>query len=232
MLIRHDDFSYQYVTSWVASTGLPHEQRGTHKLYNPSASTTALRAAGEKFSVNYSFEGASGYVVQEHVDIGGTLVIDMPVGVATKLGPRLVNETLYDGILGLAFKSGNSSKSSLALWILIYPIAHFQNTNVVSQVRPHQAMTLMEYAQAGLDEPVFTVNLRPDNQEGALEFGYIDPSLYSGRLIGSSVNNVIDGSWTVTNVIMMTGNFHIVQDMLFGTSPSLSDFLPSPVHLF
>lgn len=79
-------------------------------MYNVSASQSASRVDGEAFDVNYSFKGASGYVVKEDVDIGGIVVGGMPVGVATNIGPYLVGQTAYDGILGLAFQYGSSSK--------------------------------------------------------------------------------------------------------------------------
>lgn len=100
---------------WVPSTELPDEQKGTHQLYDASASSTAHKAGGQEFDINYSFPGASGYVVQDDVNIGGVIVSGMPVGVATNIGPYLVGQNGYDGILGLAFKYGNSSKFLLYL---------------------------------------------------------------------------------------------------------------------
>lgn len=76
----------------------------------------------------------------------------------------------------------------------------------------------MEYAQSSLDIPVFTANLRPDNQDGTLEFGFIDHSLYSGDLNTVPVNNSTDGSWTVDQVTFAIGNVQITQQMLFGTN--------------
>ena len=98
-----------------------------------------------------------------------------------------------------------------------YLIANSQFAdNIASQVRPDQSKTFMEYAQSSLDIPVFTANLRPDNQDGTLEFGFIDHSLYSGDLSTVSVNNSTDGSWTVDQVTFATGNVQITQQMLFG----------------
>lgn len=109
--LQHSDLAYNYGTRWLPSTELPDEQKGTHKLYDASSSSTAHKVDGQNFNINYSFPGASGYVVTDDVDIGGTIVQGMPVGVATKMGPYLVNQKDYDGILGLAFQGGNSSKS-------------------------------------------------------------------------------------------------------------------------
>ena len=96
---------------WVTSVDLPVELQGTHALYNMSLSSTANNLKDEEFNVNYSFEGASGYVIEETVSFGELSLEDMPVGIATHIGPYLVNQK-YDGLLGLAFKGGNSSKSN------------------------------------------------------------------------------------------------------------------------
>lgn len=83
-------------------------------MYNISLSSTANVAEDEKFGVNYSFEGASGYVVNERVTISDVSLQAMPVGIATHIGPYIVNQE-YDGLLGLGFKYGNSSKLYTAL---------------------------------------------------------------------------------------------------------------------
>lgn len=62
----------------------------------------------DKFQVDYAFPGASGYVVRELVTVGNISPALMPVGVATKIGPFLVDQP-FDGVLGLAFKSMNTS---------------------------------------------------------------------------------------------------------------------------
>jgi hypothetical protein len=67
---------------------------------------------GAEFEINYSIPGASGYVVTEAVNIGGAIVEAMPIGVATHLSTYLTNVAGFDGILGLAFTHGNSSKSA------------------------------------------------------------------------------------------------------------------------
>ena len=54
--------------------------------------------------------GASGYVATDDVNIGGAVVNKMPIGVATKVGPYFTARS-EDGIIGLGFKYGNSSKS-------------------------------------------------------------------------------------------------------------------------
>jgi hypothetical protein len=77
---------------------------------------------GAQFEIDYSIPGASGYVVTEDVEIGGITAEGMSVGVATVISDYLVRQEEFDGILGLAFKYGNSSK-------LIHPLPkHIQPT--------------------------------------------------------------------------------------------------------
>lgn len=86
-------------------------------------------------------------------------------------------------------------------------------------------MTFMEYAQNALDSPVFTVNLRPDNQDGTLEFGFIDKTLFSGSLNTAPIDNTTDGSWTVNEVTMTIGFVQMTQPMLFGMRIAISSLL-------
>ena len=72
----------------------------------------------------------------------------------------------------------------------------------------------MEAAQQYLQQPIFTIGLRPNNQ-GTLNFGYIDNSLYQGSLISAPVN-ASQSSWVVDAVTLSAGSASITQSMLFG----------------
>lgn len=74
----------------------------------------------------------------------------------------------------------------------------------------------MQLIQDRLDLPVFTANLQPNNQDGSLEFGYIDHTLYHGALVSAPINNTTDSSWTVDNVVMVINGIRVVQSMLVG----------------
>lgn len=97
------------LSSWVTGIELPESQQGSHRLYDSTRSPTSTKLAMEWFQVNYSFLGASGYVVRERVTVGNITHDLMPVGVATNIGPYLVDMP-FGGILGLAFKAENSSE--------------------------------------------------------------------------------------------------------------------------
>ncbi|MCJ1468546.1 hypothetical protein MMC07_007175 [Pseudocyphellaria aurata] len=199
---------------WVTGTELPESQRGPHRLYDSSRSTSVEEqgqgAETETFRVDYAFPGASGHVVRERVAVGDMTPAPVPVGVATKIGPFLVDQP-FDGVMGLAFKSMNT-------------------------FRPNQSPTFMELIQDSLDLPVFTINFvagdgKDQQQGGTLEFGRIDHSQYSGELVVVPVNNRTDGSWTVDSVWLSVNGVSVVQDMLVDTGgghfmrvhPSIAD---------
>ncbi|MCJ1265122.1 hypothetical protein MMC22_004997 [Lobaria immixta] len=196
---------------WVTGVELPESQQGSHRLYDSTRSPTSTKLVKEWFQVNYSFLGASGYVVRERVTVGNITHDLMPVGVATNIGPYLVDMP-FGGILGLAFKAENS-------------------------VRPDQSATFMELVQQTLDLPVFTINFFPGerhNQQkkhvGTCEFGRIDHSLYSGELVSVPVNNRTDGSWTIEFVEMTVRRVRVIQSFLVGLfSSKLScSAIPNP----
>ena len=76
----------------------------------------------------------------------------------------------------------------------------------------------MEAAQSLLEQPVFTVGLKP-NAHGTLNFGYVDPSLYTSHLITAPVDNS-QSLWVVDEVTLSAGNATVTQQMIFGTHPS------------
>ena len=74
----------------------------------------------------------------------------------------------------------------------------------------------MEAAQQYLQQPVFTLDLKPDSQ-GTLEFGLVDHSKHKGTLVEAKVNNISDPSWTVDSVTLSAGKkAKVTQQMLFG----------------
>lgn len=88
----------------------------------------------------------------------------------------------------------------------------------------------MELVEDQLDLPVFTASFFPNNEDGTLEFGYIDQTLYTGNLISAPVNNETDGSWTVDNIVMTVKDVKVTQSMLFGIIPHSEHELH--LHLF
>ena len=140
-------------------------------------SSTFVNLTGETFNIGYGDgSGASGYAALESVNIGGATVPNQAIGVANAIEGGAVGNSGYDGIIGLAFKYGNS-------------------------IRPDQQPTLMENLEQYVDQSIFTTNFHTDNT-GTIEFGYVDTALYTGNLQTFSCDNTTDypGSWTVDSV--------------------------------
>ncbi|KAL8831381.1 MAG: hypothetical protein Q9170_005316 [Blastenia crenularia] len=76
----------------------------------------------------------------------------------------------------------------------------------------------MEAAQQYLQQPIFTVALRP-NIQGTMNFGYIDNSLYQGNLISAPID-VSQSSWVVNAITLTAGSASATQSMIFGPDPS------------
>jgi hypothetical protein len=91
---------------------IPSDDRSNQILYNLSQSTTAQQVPGLSFNISYEDVGdwAAGIVITETVTIGGVTVADMPMGVATALGPVEIVNAGYSGIMGMAFESENFSE--------------------------------------------------------------------------------------------------------------------------
>ena len=83
------------------------------------------------------------------------------------------------------------------------------------EVRPTQQPTLMESVQSQLQQPVFTVNFKPDST-GNLEFGIVDHSKHKGTLIQAEVNNQTNSDWTVDGITLTAGKAKLGQSMSFG----------------
>ena len=162
---------------WLYGTEVPANELGGQTQYDPSTSSTFVNLTGETFDIGYGDgSGASGYAALETVNIGGAIVPHQAIGVATAVRGGAVGNSGYDGIIGLAFKAGNS-------------------------IRPDQQPTYMENLQQYLDQPIFTTNFHNDNT-GTVEFGYVDTALYTGDLQTFSCDNTTGypGSWTVDSV--------------------------------
>ncbi|KAI4246203.1 MAG: hypothetical protein LQ352_006445, partial [Teloschistes flavicans] len=153
-----------------------------------------MRVNNQSASFNITYQtqsnaSTSGPVVATQVQLGGLIVPDYGVGVATQLAFGYP----LDGFMGLAFQGLNT-------------------------VQPRQQPTIMQAAQQYLQQPIFTVGLRPDSQ-GTLNFGFVDDSLYQGNLISAPVN-ASQGFWVVDAITLSAGSASVTQSMLFDTGAS------------
>ncbi|KAL8641233.1 MAG: hypothetical protein Q9228_001932 [Teloschistes exilis] len=144
------------------------------------------------FNITYQTQSNAstfGPVLATKVQLGGLSIPDFGVGVATQLAFGYP----LDGFMGLAFKGLNT-------------------------VQPKQQPTIMETAQPYLQQPIFTVGLRP-NAQGSLNFGYVNDSLYQGNLISAPIN-ASQASWVVDAITLSAGPATVTQSMLFDTGGS------------
>lgn len=96
------------------STELPSADQGSHAVYDPKKSSHWKQMKGYTFDINYvGGVGASGIVGTDVVNIGGAIVPNQAIELANTIRSGRVNGD-GDGMLGLAFKEGNSGRSQQA----------------------------------------------------------------------------------------------------------------------
>ena len=119
--------------SWVFSSELPSNEQSGHTIYTPGSSAQKLN--GETWKISYGDgSSASGDVYTDTVDVGGTTVSAQAVELASSVSSEFQQDP-SDGLLGLAFSSINT-------------------------VSPDQQQTFFSNAEAGLDSPLFAVDLK------------------------------------------------------------------------
>lgn len=94
--------------SWVFSTELPSAQTVGHAIYDPSKSNTSSLKANHTWGIVYADKNAaSGIVYIDTVQAGGTVVTNQAVELARRLSAGFLENREGDGIMGLAFSTGN-----------------------------------------------------------------------------------------------------------------------------
>lgn len=88
----------------------------------------------------------------------------------------------------------------------------------------------MEMVQDNLDLPIFSLSVRKGAEEGVLEFGQVDRTMYKGDLMEAPINHVIGfgETWLVNGVEVNTGGYMTKESMVLGTIYSLFEFLSLP----
>lgn len=142
---------------WVFNTQLSAAQTNGHAIFDPAKSKTFKSMKGAQFAVRYG-DGSrvSGNVGNDVVDVGGALVPNQAIELATSVSDSFVQKSDISGLMGLGFQSLNT-------------------------VQPNKQKTFFENVLPSLAEPVFTADLR-HNAPGAYEFGRIDTSKFVGSM--------------------------------------------------
>ncbi|KAK1456443.1 eukaryotic aspartyl protease [Colletotrichum melonis] len=163
------DFDSGSSDLWVFTSMLDATSQTGHQLYDPTKSTNAKMLSGQQFSIRYGDgSGAQGVVGTDVVDIGGAVVQEQAVEMATAVSQQFVQDTANNGLLGLAFSKLNT-------------------------VKPTAQKTFFDNVMPSLAEPVFTADLRKKTV-GAYEFGRIDSSKFTGQMAWIPVNTT-SGFW-------------------------------------
>lgn len=174
------DFDSGSSDLWVFSTQLPAASQVGHSNYDATKSSTFKLVQGATFSISYGDgSGAAGNVGTDTVDIGGATVTSQAIEMATAVSASFVQDTMSNGLVGLAFSKLNT-------------------------VKPTQQKTFFDNAIPSLKEPVFTADLRPA-AVGAYEFGTIDSTKFNGSLAWTAVNTT-RGFWQFSSSKFQVGN--------------------------
>ncbi|KAK1981379.1 aspartic peptidase domain-containing protein [Colletotrichum cereale] len=174
------DFDSGSSDLWVFTSMLDTQSQTGHQLYDPSKSQNAKMLNGQNFSIRYGDgSGAQGVVGTDVVDIGGAVVQEQAVEMATAVSQQFVEDTANNGLLGLAFSKLNT-------------------------VKPTAQKTFFDNVMPSLAEPVFTADLRKKTV-GAYEFGRIDTSKFTGQMAWIPINTT-SGFWQFSSEKFAVGD--------------------------
>ncbi|KAG6033446.1 hypothetical protein E4U41_006910 [Claviceps citrina] len=158
---------------WVFSNYTRAEMVNGQKVYQPGQSSTARLLPDQKWTILYGDgSSASGLVYTDAVSIGGVTVPEQAVEVAQNVTQMFLADQANSGLLGLAMTS-------------------------INQVQPVKQKTFFDNAKASLDAPIFTVNLK-HQEDGNFNFGYIDPAEHVGPINYTPVDGGA-GYWNFTS---------------------------------
>ena len=163
------DFDTGSSDLWVFNTQLNQAGQADRIVYDPTKSPTFKLMQGASFSISYG-DGSSvqGDVGTDTVNIGGAVVENQAVELATAVSGSFLKDKQNDGLVGLAFSKINT-------------------------VKPVQQNTFFDNAIPNLAEPVFTANLKA-GAAGDYEFGTIDETKFNGPLTWAPINTT-NGFW-------------------------------------
>lgn len=149
---------------WVFNSQLPDSAETGHRLYDPTKSKTFKPLSGATFKISYGdSSSATGNVGTDTVNIGGAVVTNQAIELATDVTESFTQDVNSDGLLGLGFSSINT-------------------------VKPQKQKTFFDNIMSSLEQPLFTANLRHATV-GSYEFGRIDASQFQGPLSFTPIDN-------------------------------------------
>lgn len=173
------DFDSGSSDLWVFSTQLPAASSTGHTLYDPAKSTSMKMIQGATYKISYGDgSGTSGVVGTDTVSIGGAVVKEQAIEMATKVSSSFTQDASSNGLVGLAFSKLNT-------------------------VKPQQQKTFFDNVMPSLAEKVFTADLRK-NSVGAYTFGMVDSTKFTGPMTYVPVNTT-NGFWQFASTKFAVG---------------------------
>jgi len=184
------DFDSGSSDLWVFTSLLDAQSQTGHELYDPTKSQTSKMLQGEQFSIRYGDgSGAQGVVGTDVVDIGGAVVQNHAIEMATSVSQQFIEDTANNGLMGLAFSKLNT-------------------------VKPTIQKTFFDNVMPSLAEPVFTADLRKKTV-GAYEFGRIDTTKFTGQMNWAPINTT-SGFWQFSSEKFAVGNGKVQTGLVGG----------------
>jgi Eukaryotic aspartyl protease len=160
------------IVSWVFSTALAAADSKGHTVFDSSKAKNYKQTSGSTWSITYGDgSSSSGTVGTAPVTVGGVVVSDQSIELASKVSTQFVQDTANDGLLGLAFASINT-------------------------VKPKPVLPFFDNAISTLAAPLFTATLKHDTA-GSYTFGSLDSSKYTGDITYVDVDSS-QGFWAFT----------------------------------
>lgn len=179
--------SATYYFSWVWSTLLPQIEREGHTSFDPAQTDGSpfVPLLGYTWKISYGDgSGALGTVGTAAVNIGGAIVSNQAIELATSIAPSLIEDISIDGIVGFGWSNINT-------------------------VKPVRQTTFFDKLKSTLPLPVFTADLRHD-ASGTYDFGFINASRYSGGDIYYQDVNTSKGYWQFSTAGYAVGTGSLV----------------------
>jgi len=173
--------------SWVFSTSLPAAEEAGHTDFNPSKTTNRNFSylQGYRWEIQYGDSStASGTVGLGEVSIGGAVVSNQAVELATSLSESLASDTYINGIVGFAWSDINT-------------------------IKPKQQKTWFDNVKSTLPLPIFTADLR-HSEPGSYDFGFIDTTKFIGDNIAYQAVTTKYGYWMIAFHGYSIGNEKII----------------------